>query len=160
MTDPLQPGTMAPDFELLDQAAEPVRLSNFRGRPVVLVFYPLDWSPTCSDQLSAYQQDLKRFEDQGAQLLGISVDSRYSHTAYAEARGLTFPILADFHPKGEVARLYGVFNDSTGHNRRIVFVIDAGGVVTSSNVAASGAFQPADLVLAEVEKARGQAVSP
>ena len=159
MLQPLPPGTTAPDFELLNQADQPLRLSSLRGRLVVLAFYPLDWSPTCTDQLSVYQQALPRFEELGAQLIGISVDSRYSHTAFAEARDLTFPLLADFHPKAAVAQLYGTYREDKGYAGRTVYVIDADGVITFSNVAAAGTFQPADLVLAEVEKARGQAVT-
>jgi peroxiredoxin len=101
---------------------------------VVLVFYPLDWSPACSDQLSLYQSELSEFERAGAQLIGISVDSLYSHGAWAAVRGLTFPLLADFHPKGQVARLYGVMRDSDGFSERALYVIDARGTIRYKHI--------------------------
>src|SRR5512138_3871267 len=101
-------GTKAPDFSLPDAHGNPVRLSDYRGRNVVLAFYPLDWSPACSDQLSLYQGELPEFERANAQLLALSVDSQYRHGAWAAVRGLTFPLLSDFHPKGQVAHRYGV----------------------------------------------------
>src|SRR6266850_645006 len=101
-------GTEAPDFALPDAEGKTVRLSDYRGKPVVLVFYPLDWSPGCSQQLDLYQHDLAEFTRRGAVLLGISVDSIYSHGAWAAVRGITFPLLADFHPKGAVAQSYRV----------------------------------------------------
>jgi len=122
-------GTRAPDFTLRDPNDEPVSLGEFRGSPVVLVFYPLDWSPTCSDQLSLYQAERSEFERFGARLIGISVDSIYSHGAWAEVRGLTFPLLADFEPKGEVARRYGVYREGDGYSERALYVIDAEGVI-------------------------------
>jgi peroxiredoxin len=122
-------GTAAPDFTLLDANGQPVRLSDFRGRPVVLVFYPLDWSPGCSRQLELYQQELAEFEARGAALIGVSVDSIYSHGAWAAVRGITFPLLADFHPTGEVARRYGVWRDSDGFSERALYVIDADGII-------------------------------
>ena len=88
-----------------------MRLEDLRGRPVVIVFYPLDWSPGCSQQLDLYQQELDEFRARGAELVAISVDSLYSHGAWAAVRGITFPLLADFHPKGEVARAYSVWRE-------------------------------------------------
>lgn len=125
----LQVGTKAPDFSLPEANGNIVRLSDYRGKNVVLVFYPLDWSPGCSDQLSLYQRDVAEFERANAQLIGISVDSIYSHGAWAAVRGLTFPLLADFHPKGEVARLYGVMRDTDGFSERALFLIDAYGTI-------------------------------
>ena len=101
MSEPLAVGTPAPDFTLRDANNEPIALHDFRGNPVVLIFYPLDWSPTCSDQLSLYQSELGEFARYGAKLLGISVDSIYSHGAWAAVRGIIYPLLADFEPKGE-----------------------------------------------------------
>ena len=120
-------GTKAPDFSLPDANGNPVRLSDYQGKNVVLVFYPLDWSPACSDQLSLYQSELAEFERANAQLIGISMDSIYSHGAWAAVRGLTFPLLADFYPKGQVARLYGVMRDSNGFSERALYIIDANG---------------------------------
>lgn len=131
---PLPVGTPAPDFELPDASARLVRLSDYRTRPVVLAFYPLDWSPGCSQQLDLYQQDLGEFEARGAKLLAISVDSLYSHGAWAAVRGITFPLLADFHPKGDVARRYQVFRESDGFAERALYVLDGGGVIRYAQV--------------------------
>jgi peroxiredoxin len=102
---------------------------------VVLVFYPLDWSPGCSQQLDLYQSELEEFERRGAQILAVSVDSIYSHGAWAAVRELDFPLLADFHPKGDVARTYGVFRDSDGFSERALYVIDADGIIRYAHVA-------------------------
>jgi peroxiredoxin len=125
----LDVGTVAPDFSLPDANKQTVRLSDFRGKNVVLCFYPLDWSPACSDQLSLYQNELDEFERLNARLLCISVDNIYSHGAWAVVRGLSFPLLADFHPKGKVARLYNVWRESDGFSERALYVIDARGVI-------------------------------
>ncbi|MFD2091157.1 peroxiredoxin [Blastococcus deserti] len=127
-------GTRAPDFTLPDAQGSPVSLSDRRGRPVVLVFYPLDWSPGCSRQLELYQQELDEFRRRGAELIGISVDSIYSHGAWAAVRGLTFPLLSDFQPKGEVARRYGVWRESDGFSERALYVVDAEGVIRWAHV--------------------------
>jgi peroxiredoxin len=135
VNDPLPPGTRAPDFGLRDPSGEVVRLSDYRGRPVVLVFYPLDWSPGCSQQLDLYQQELEEFRSRGAELLAISVDSLYSHGAWAAVRGLTFPLLADFHPKGAAARDYSVWREQDGFSERALYVVDPDGVIAYSHVA-------------------------
>lgn len=132
--NPLPTGCEAPDFALPDASGELVRLSDFRGRPVVLVFYPLDWSPGCSRQLDLYQQELDEFERRGAQLLAVSVDSIYSHGAWAAVRGVEFPLLADFHPKGEVAKRYGVWREADGFSERALYVIDPHGQIAWSHV--------------------------
>jgi peroxiredoxin len=130
----LSVGTRAPDFTLPDAHGRPVTLSDLRGRPVVLVFYPLDWSPGCSRQLELYQQELAEFERCGAAVVGISVDSLYSHGAWAAVRGLTFPLLSDFQPRGEVARRYGVWRESDGFSERALYVVDAEGVIRWAHV--------------------------
>ncbi len=127
-------GTRAPDFALPDANGKTVRLSDYRGRPVVLVFYPLDWSPGCSKQLDLYQADLAEFTRRGAAVLGISVDSMYSHGAWAAVRGITFPLLADFHPKGAVAEAYRVYRGTDGFSERALYVVDADGVIRYSHV--------------------------
>jgi len=128
-------GTTAPDFALPDAAeGKLVRLSAFRGKPVVLVFYPLDWSPGCTKQLDLYQAELAEFQRRGAVLLGMSVGSLYSHGAWAAVRGITFPLLADFHPKGAVARAYGVYRDTDGFSERALFVVDPAGVIRYRHV--------------------------
>jgi len=122
-------GARAPDFTLPDANAKAVSLADWRGRNVVLAFYPLDWSPACSDQLSLYQSELDEFEEYHAQVIGISVDSLYSHGAWAAVRGITFPLLADFHPKGDVAHRYKVMRDSDGFSERALYVIDRDGII-------------------------------
>jgi peroxiredoxin len=131
---PLPPGTPAPDFELRDPSGNAVRLHDLRGRPVVIVFYPLDWSPGCSQQLELYQMEIDEFRRRDAELLAISVDSLYSHGAWTAVRGLTFPLLADFHPKGAVARDYSVWREQDGFSERALYVLDADGVIRYSHV--------------------------
>jgi peroxiredoxin len=131
---PLPVGSSAPDFALPDPNGHMVRLSDYRGKPVVLVFYPLDWSPTCSDQLSLYQSEIAEFEQRGAQLLAISVDSLYSHGAWAAVRGLSFPLLADFHPKGAVAKQYQVYREQEGFSERALYLIDGEGIIRYAHV--------------------------
>ena len=125
----ISPGTEAPGFTLTDQDGEPVSLADFRGRRVVLVFYPGDFSPVCTDQLSIYQEVLPQIEEQGAALLGISVDSRWAHAAFRERLGIQIPLLADFHPKGEVAGAYGAYLPDYGTANRSLVLVDEDGVV-------------------------------
>jgi peroxiredoxin len=122
-------GQNAPDFTLRDQDGKKVTLSELRGQPVVLVFYPLDWSPVCTDQLSLYQDSMGDFKKQGATLYGVSVDSAFSHKAFQDHLGIQFPLLADFEPKGEVARKCGMYMEKHGTNERGFVVIDADGKV-------------------------------
>jgi peroxiredoxin len=104
------------------------------GQPLVLVFYPLDWSPGCSQQLDLYQHELREFERRGAKVAAISVDNMYSHGAWAAVRGISFPLLADFNPKGEVARKYRVYRDVDGFSERALYVVDSDGVIPYSHV--------------------------
>jgi peroxiredoxin len=131
---PLAPGTRAPDFTLGSTPAQTVSLTDYRGRPVILAFYPADWSPVCGDQMALYNEVLPEFERYGAQLLGISVDGVWCHAAFAKDRKLRFPLLADFEPKGEVARGYGVYRPGDGFTERALFVIDGDGVIRWSDV--------------------------
>jgi peroxiredoxin len=137
-------GTPAPDFELNSTPDQKVRLADFRGRPVVLAFYPADWSPVCGDQMALYNEMWREFEEHNAQLLGISVDGVWCHRAFAEARKLRFPLLADFEPKGDVSRRYGVYRNGDGISERALFVIDAGGVVRWSYLSPIGVNPGAD----------------
>jgi len=130
----LAPGVRAPDFALPDADGNVVRLSELRGTPVALVFYPLDWSPGCSVQLELYQQEFDEFSSRGIRLLGVSVDSIYSHGAWAAVRGIKYPLLSDFQPRGEAARAYAVWRDADGHSERAVYLIDADGVIRWSHV--------------------------
>ena len=131
---PLPVGTVAPDFALPDASGRTVRLSDFRGRPVVLAFYPLDWSPACSRQLDLYQSERAEFDRRGTQLIGLSVDSIYSHGAWSAVRGIEFPLLADFHPKGAVAQAYNVWRREDGFSERALYVIDRDGVIRYAHV--------------------------
>jgi peroxiredoxin len=147
----LAPGSTAPEFKLPSTPDQSVSLSEFRGRPVVLVFYPEDWSPVCSDQLVLYQELLPEFQRYDAELLGISVDGIWCHLAFAKDRNLHFPLLSDFEPKGEVARSYDVYRSSDGTSERALFVIDAGGIVRWSYVSPVGINPGADGILRALE---------
>ncbi|MGI8844730.1 MAG: redoxin domain-containing protein [Thermoleophilaceae bacterium] len=119
----IQPGSPAPDFTLADQDGTEVSLTDLKGRHTVLVFYPLDFSPVCTDQLNIYQEVLPELEGRGVKLYGVSVDSAFSHKAFQEKLGISIPLLADFNPKGEVAKDYGVYIDERGHSRRALVMI-------------------------------------
>jgi peroxiredoxin len=148
---PLPPGKEAPDFELSATPDQKVMLSDFRGQPVILVFYPEDWSPVCSDQLGLYQAVLPEFQRFGAELIAISVDSAWSHLAFAKDRNLHFPLLSDFEPKGEVARTYQVYRANEGTTERALFVIDADGIIRWSYVSPVGVNPGADGILRALE---------
>jgi peroxiredoxin len=131
----IEPGTPAPDFTLRDQDGKKVSLEDLRGQTSVLVFYPLDFSPVCTDQLNIYQEVLPELEAKGAKLYGVSVDSAYCHKAFQSHLGISIPLLADFEPKGEVARRYGVYIDGRGHNERALVMIGPDLVVRWSHQA-------------------------
>jgi peroxiredoxin len=122
-------GDRAPDFELKDQHGAPVKLSDFRGKKVVLVFYPLAFSGVCQGELCEIRDDLPSFSGADAQILAVSVDSMFSHRSWAEQQGYEFPLLSDFWPHGQVAQEYGIFDDDRGVATRGTFIIDAEGVV-------------------------------
>jgi peroxiredoxin len=149
---PLQPGTKAPDFELRATPDQTMSLAEFRGQPVILAFYPEDWSPVCSDQMALYQEVLPEFQRFNAALLGISVDGIWSHLAFAKDRNLHFPLLADFEPKGEVARAYQAYRAEDGTSERALYVIDADGVVHWSYVSPVGLNPGADGILRALEE--------
>jgi peroxiredoxin len=130
----LKEGTPAPDFTLNSGPDQKVKLSSFRGRPVILAFYPADWSPVCSDQMSVYQTVLSEFERFNAQLFGVSVDGVWCHQAFAKERKLKFPLLSDFEPKGAMARSFGAYQEKEGICSRALFVIDEKGVIRWSYV--------------------------
>ena len=119
----IEPGTPAPHFSLRDQDGEEVTLESLRGQTTVLVFYPSDFSPVCTDQLNVYQEVLGELEAAGAKLYGVSVDSVWTHKAFGQHLGVTIPLLADFHPKGEVASMFGVYNEKYGVSRRALVMI-------------------------------------
>jgi peroxiredoxin len=122
-------GEPAPEFTLRNQDGEEVSLSDYRGRKVLLVFYPLDFSPVCSDQLSIYQEVKPQIAEKGVELVGISVDHGFAHKAFQEKLGIDTPLLADFEPKGEVARAYGAYIEATGHANRSLVLVDEEGTV-------------------------------
>lgn len=144
-------GTPAPDFELNSTPDQTVTLRELRGKRVILAFYPADWSPVCSDQMSLYNATLKLFTKHNAQLLGISVDSKWSHLAFSQDRNLHFPLLSDFEPKGGVARRYGVYDDKEGEAQRALFVLDEAGIVRWSYLSQAGINPGADGILDALE---------
>jgi peroxiredoxin len=148
---PLPPGTEAPEFGLPATPDQIVSLTELRGQPVILAFYPEDWSPVCSDQMALYQELLPEFQRFNATLLGISVDGVWSHLAFAKDRNLHFPLLADFEPKGEVARMYQVYRPKEGTSERALYVIDADGIVRWSFVSPVGVNPGADGILRALE---------
>jgi peroxiredoxin len=152
MSSALAAGVAAPDFQLNSTPDQKVKLSDFRGNPVILAFYPADFSPVCGDQMSLYNEILEEFRSHGAQLLGISVDGVWCHRAFAEARKLHFPLLADFEPKGDVARAFGVYRTGEGISERALFVLDRDGVVRWSYVSPVGVNPGADGILEALEK--------
>ena len=133
----IEPGARAPDFKLRDQDGEEVSLESLRGQTSLLVFYPLDFSPVCTDQLSIYQELLSDFEARDVKLYGVSVDSAFCHKAFQDRLDLTIPLLADFEPKGATARAFGVYDDQWGTSRRALFLIDPEGTVKWSYVSPS-----------------------
>ena len=148
----LTAGTPAPEFSLHTTPDQTVKLSKFRRQPVVLAFYPADWSPVCGDQITLYNELLSEFQNLGAQLLGISVDGVWCHSAFSQNRKLRFPLLADFEPKGAVARLYGVYRESDGTSERALFVIDADGVIRWSYVSPVAVNPGAEGILSALEE--------
>jgi peroxiredoxin len=144
-------GEIAPDFTLQATPDQSLRLSELRGRPVVLVFYPADWSPVCGDQIGLYNELLAEFAQYQAQILGISVDGVWCHAAFTRDRKLHFPLLADFEPKGAVARLYNVYELRAGMSERALFVIDAQGIIRWRHVSPIGINPGADGILQALE---------
>jgi peroxiredoxin len=151
---------MAPDFLLPSTPDQKVSLIEFRGRPVILAFYPADWSPVCGDQMSLYNEVKPEFEKYGAQLLGISVDGIWCHLAFERDRKLRFPLLSDFEPKGGVARAYGVYRASEGLCERALFVIDADGVIRWSYVSPIGVNPGAEGILTALQEYANRGENP
>lgn len=156
MATALPAGSIAPDFTLPQASDRKLTLSKLRGRNVVLVFYPADWSPVCTDELGIYSQICGDFDALHAVVLGISVDGVWCHAAFAKERKLRFPLLADFHPKGAVARAYGVYREDEGVSERALFVIDREGRIVWSYVSPLGVNPGADDVLDVLERIEGK----
>jgi peroxiredoxin len=147
----LSAGSVAPAFSLPSTPDSQISLADLRGKNVVLVFYPFDWSPVCGDQLALYNELLDDFTALKARILGISVDSVWCHAAFSAARKYRFPLLADFEPKGEVARAYGAFAGAEGAAERALFVIDAAGRIRWSYLSPMDVNPGADGILAALE---------
>ena len=152
MSSILAAGTAAPDFTLRVTPDQSLTLSNLRGRPVILTFYPADWSPVCGDQVTLYNEVLPEFRKHKAELLGVSVDGVWCHAAFARDRRLHFPLLADFEPKGEVARKYNAYRASEGVCERALFVLDRQGVIAWSYCSPIAVNPGADGILDALEK--------
>lgn len=144
-------GTQAPDFELNSTPDQKLKLSELLGKKIILAFYPADWSPVCSDQMVLYNETLKFFSKHNAQLLGISVDSKWSHLAFSEIRKLHFPLLADFEPKGQVAKMYGVYDEKEGQSKRALFVLDEKGIIRWNYLSPVGINPGAEGILEALE---------
>jgi len=150
-SNPLPPGTPAPDFTLSATPDQRLSLGELRGRLVVLVFYPADWSPVCGDQMALYNELRSEFHRLGAEVLGISVDGVWCHAAFRDARHLHFSLLSDFEPKGAVARQYGVYRERDGTTERALFVIDRDGIIRWSYVSPVGVNPGAEGILEALE---------
>ncbi len=148
----LEKGTTAPDFELNATPDQKIKLKDFKGKNVILAFYPADWSPVCGDQMALYNEMLKYFSKHDAQMIGISVDSTWCHNAFQQDRKLHFPLLADFEPKGEVSKAYGVYDDEVGESKRALFVIDKEGKVAWSYLSPTAINPGADGILDALEE--------
>jgi peroxiredoxin len=145
-------GTSAPDFELHSTPDQKLKLSELKGKKVILAFYPADWSPVCGDQMSLYNETLKFFKKHNAELIGISVDSKWCHLAFSQDHKFHFPLLADFEPKGEVARLYDVYDDKEGETKRALYVIDENGIIQWNYLSPVGMNPGADGILNALEE--------
>ena len=151
MPDLLPPGTPAPEFSLNVTPDQKISLSELRGRPVVLAFYPADWSPVCGDEMALFNEVLPEFQKSGAELVGISVDGIWCHEAFAQTRKLKFPLLADFEPKGAVSRLYKAYREHDGFSERALYVIDKDGIIRWSYCSPIGINPGADGILGALD---------
>src|SRR5215204_4451104 len=140
----LSVGTQAPSFSLYATPDRKITLTEFKAKRVILAFYPADWSPVCGDQMTLYNETLSVFHEYNAELIGISVDSRWCHMAFTENRKLQFSLLADFEPKGQVAKAYDVYDRSEGESQRALYVIDENGVIRWSFLSPRGSNPGAD----------------
>jgi peroxiredoxin len=147
----LKPGVPSPAFTLHSTPDQTVSLADFRGQPIVIAFYPADWSPVCGDQMTLYNEVLPEFRKHRAMVLGISVDGVWCHGAFASARKLHFPLLADFEPKGAVAKTYGAYRHREGVSERALFVVDGNGIIYWSYLSPIGVNPGADGILEALE---------
>jgi peroxiredoxin len=148
----LNPGRKAPNFSLNSTPDQKVSLKDFRGQPVILAFYPADWSPVCTDQLSLYAMVMPEFKKFNAELLAISVDNIWSHLAFAKDRKLNFPVLSDFEPKGNISRKFGAYKEKIGESARALFVLDDRGIVRWNHLSPDGVNPGAEGILSALEQ--------
>jgi peroxiredoxin len=152
----LQAGTIAPDFHLHSTPDQKLKLSDLRGKRVILAFYPADWSPVCSDQMALYNEMKGFFRKYNAEIVGVSVDSKWCHLAFEQSRKLHFPLLADFEPKGAVSKKYGAYNEKDGQSKRALFVIDEEGVIQWSYLSPDGINPGGDGILEALERMKAK----
>ena len=145
-------GIIAPDFELYSTPDQKLRLSDLRNKKVILAFYPADWSPVCGDQMALYNEMLQYFYKHNAVMIGISVDSKWSHLAFIQSHKFHFPLLSDFEPKGEVARSYEAYDEETGACERALYVIDERGIIRWNYLSPVGINPGADGILDALEE--------
>jgi peroxiredoxin len=157
MSSILAAGIVAPNFTLRVTPDQMLTLSDLRGKPVILAFYPADWSPVCGDQVTLYNELLPEFHKHNAEILGVSVDGVWCHAAFARDRHLHFPLLADFEPKGAVAKKYGAYRDSEGVCERALFVLDRQGTIAWSYCSPIAVNPGADGILDALEQLSDQA---
>jgi peroxiredoxin len=151
----LKPGRKAPRFSMKSTPDQKVSLDELRGQPLIMAFYPADWSPVCTDQLSLYAMVMPEFKKYGANLVAISVDNVWSHIAFAKDRKLNFPLLSDFEPKGKVSQKFGAYDHKVGESMRALFVLDEKGVVRWSYLSPYGVNPGADGILSALEQLKG-----
>jgi peroxiredoxin len=144
--------TIAPDFTLFATTGKNISLAEYRGKRVVLVFYPADWSPVCGDQLALYNEMQHIFDSYNVQLLAISVDSRWCHASYSEDRNIGFPLLADFEPKGAVSKMYKVYDNQEGTAKRALYLLDEKGIIKWNYLSDIDKNPGADGILAALEE--------
>lgn len=144
--------TTAPEFSLYATPDQRLSLSEFKGKKVILCFYPADWSPVCGDQMALYNEMLSFFRKFNAEVLGVSVDSKWSHLAFSQDRKLHFPLLSDFEPKGNVAKAYGVYDAVEGQSQRAIFIIDEAGIIQWSYLSPVGINPGAEGILEVLQK--------
>ena len=156
MSSILAAGTQAPDFTLSVTPDQKLSLRDLRGQPVVLAFYPADWSPVCGDQMTLYNEILPEFQKYKAEVLGISVDGAWCHSAFAKHQHLHFPLLADFEPKGAVAKTYGAYREKDGFCERALFVINENGVISWSYCSPVAVNPGADGILEALDNMKGK----
>ena len=145
-------GTQAPDFCLFTTPDQKISLTELKGKKVILAFYPADWSPVCGDQMALYNETLKFFRKYNAEMIGISVDSKWCYLAFSQQRKLHFPLLSDFEPKGAVAKAYGVYNEAEGECERALFVLDEEGIIRWNYLSPVGLNPGADGILNALEE--------